>query len=117
MKNCLDSLKRINGNSDSDAMIASDFCKECLREAQERAAFLAQLGNLKIILDDTKFATARSSLAGLRHIRHAVKEAAAFHANGNFGTTFANLQAEIDKLVEPAEEIYRTLRELYPTER
>ncbi|RZI40391.1 hypothetical protein EGT07_23910 [Herbaspirillum sp. HC18] len=70
---------------------------------------------MKIILDDNKYVAALGAMAGLRHIRHTAKIAAQFHAQGKLGNVFASLEDDVSKLLEPAEEVYRTLRALYPT--
>lgn len=114
MKYDLAVLKRISGNSDDDQMIASVFCKEALREAEERFTQMETLCNLTEILDAEQFNKAINSLAGIRHIKAVAESAAEFHHGGKLGAVFDSAHLKLVELCKNAEENFQWLCRLLP---
>lgn len=114
MKYNLDTIFRISGSTDNDNVVAGEFIRECLKEADDRLVRMEKLKDITVVLDEKTFNEARSDLAGIRHIAQAIDQAAVFHQNGTLSNAFANASTDTKKKLKAAEDIFFEMSKLYP---
>jgi len=109
-------MLRINGNTESDHLVASEFCTSTLIQARACYIIVCDIRDLKVWLDKTSVQGARDAIATLRQIGIVVSELSKFHRSGNLGDALYNLMQEVSKISAEAESIYMQIVEIYPSD-
>jgi hypothetical protein len=109
MKYSYADIAKISGNADGDAAIADAFCAEVASETHQRAQFLKDLLDGKVILDQAKLSAAKDALIGVNHLLKLSSDVLDFHQRGQLAEKFIPLRQKVVDYKLNAAEIYSNL--------
>jgi hypothetical protein len=113
MKHTVSTMKVISGSADNDRVIAAEFCRDAITEAQTRLDRVQSIAGLGSVLDAAQLAIAADARAGIRHIHAAMHEVSEFHHPSGLSQRFDEALLKIGKMQDEVEPLYRWLHMLY----
>lgn len=113
MKHTVSTMKTISGGTDSDRVIAAEFCADAIKAAQTRLNRIKFTADLAAVLDSAQLAVATDARAGIRHLHAAMESVCEFHHQGSLSQQLDAALLKIGKVQEEAEALHRWLHMLY----
>lgn len=113
MKHTISEMLAISGDSESDRLMAANFCNEVVTAARSRLDRVKAIADLRTIVDATQMVVVTDARAGIRHLHAGLHQVMERHLDSVLAGHFDRALEDIAKIQDEATRLHRWFNTLY----